>query len=86
MNGELRVCDACAHNTALYVAVCACGANMCGMDCLSGCRVNVFLFGVDIEFLVCDAYALKLVLFLAVCVDSVRGANVSGMNCVGVAV
>ena len=53
-----------------------------------GCRVNVFFygFGVNIEFLACDALAHNTTLFLALCGDSVRGANVSGMDCVGVAV
>ena len=44
MNREFLVCDAYAHNTALFVVVCVesvCGASMCGMDCLCGYSVNV---------------------------------------------
>ena len=34
---KFLICDAYALNIALYMAVCAdsaCGANMCGMDCV----------------------------------------------------
>ena len=44
MNREFLVCDAYAHNTALFAVVCVesvCGASMCGMDFLCGYSVNV---------------------------------------------
>ena len=49
MNGEFLPCDAYVHNTTLFaVVVCACGANMCGIDCVCGSRVvdsvNVVFF------------------------------------------
>ena len=34
VNREFLVCDAYLLNTTLFAVVCACGATMCGMDCV----------------------------------------------------
>ena len=42
-----------------------------------------FVLGVNREFLVCDAYLHNTTLFAVVCVS---GANMVGVDCVGIAV